>query len=120
NIIAAQNFSMPAGYIIQGNNQHLVKVGDSFGSPEEIEDMVVLNIDPVGDIRLSDIADIEMADNASEMYTKVNGNVGIILMLQKQSTASTAEVSKAIGRQIEKLQEQYDGLNIRPMMDQGD
>ena len=120
NIIAAQNFSMPAGYIIQGNNQHLVKVGDSFGSPEEIEDMVVLNIDPVGDIRLSDIADIEMADNASEMYTKVNGNVGIILMFQKQSTASTAEVSKAIGRQIEKLQEQYDGLNIRPMMDQGD
>ena len=83
NIIAAQNFSMPAGYIIQGNNQHLVKVGDSFGSPEEIEDMVVLNIDPVGDIRLSDIADIEMADNASEIPV-ANGNVGIILMFKTE------------------------------------
>jgi HAE1 family hydrophobic/amphiphilic exporter-1 len=119
-IIAAQNFSMPAGYIIQGNNQHLVKVGDSFASTEEIKDMVVFNIDPVGDIRLSDIADIELTDNASEMYTKVNGNVGIILMFQKQSTASTSEVSKAINDQIEKLQAQYKGLKIRPMMDQGD
>jgi multidrug efflux pump subunit AcrB len=88
----------PQGYIIQGNNQHLVKVGDSFGSREEIENMVVFNIDPVGDIRLSDIADIELTDNASEMYTRVNGNAGIILMFQKQSTASTAEVSEAINR----------------------
>ncbi|MGI6130037.1 MAG: efflux RND transporter permease subunit [bacterium] len=120
NIIAAQNFSMPAGYIIQGNNQHLVKVGDSFGSREEIENMVIFNIDPVGDIRLSDIADIEMTDNASEMYTRVNGNAGIILMFQKQSTASTAEVSEDIGKQIQKLEDQYKGLRIRPMMDQGD
>jgi len=120
NIIAAQNFSMPAGYIIEGSSQHLVKVGDSFGSREEIEDMVIFHIEPVGDIRLSDIADIKLADNASEMYAKINGNPGIILMFQKQSTASTADVAKAINAEIDRLQDQYEGLSIRKMMDQGD
>jgi multidrug efflux pump subunit AcrB len=36
----AQNFDMPAGYINEGNHQHLVKVGDSFNSREEIENML--------------------------------------------------------------------------------
>jgi len=120
NIIAAQNFNMPAGYIMEGDAQHLVKVGDSFGSFEEVENMVILNIDPIGDIKLSDIADVDLTDNTSEMYTKVNGNVGIILMFQKQSTASTAEVADSINSQIKILEEQYDGLRIRQLMDQGD
>lgn len=44
-------------------------------------------------VKLSDVADIEMADNAEEMYAKINGNDGILLSLQKQSNASTAAVS---------------------------
>ena len=120
NILMAQNFDMPAGYIKEGNQQHLVKVGESFGSREEIEDMLVLSMDPIGDIRLLDIAYIELTDNTSDIYTKVNGNVGILLTFQKQSTASTAAVSDSISRQINTLEDQYEGLKIRQMMDQGD
>ncbi len=119
-LIAAQNFSMPAGYLLEGQDQHLVKVGDAFSSSGEIADMVIFSIEPVGDIRLSDIADIEMADNSSEIYSKVNGNPGVILMFQKVSTASTAEVADTINEAIGALQETYDGLHIRPLMDQGD
>jgi multidrug efflux pump subunit AcrB len=120
NILMAQNFDMPAGYITEGNHQHLVKVGEAFGSREEIESMLILSMDPIGDIRLNDIADIEFTDNTSEMYTKVNGNVGILLTFQKQSTASTAAVSDSIKEQIDLLESQHEGLSIRQMMDQGD
>ncbi|HHU48543.1 MAG: efflux RND transporter permease subunit [Caldicoprobacterales bacterium] len=120
NILMAQNFDMPAGYINEDNHQHLVKVGESFNSREEIENILVFNIDPVGDIRLNDIADIELTDNTSEMYTKVNGNAGILLTFQKQSTASTAAVSDSISDQIDALEDQYEGLSIRQLMDQGD
>lgn len=120
NILAAQNFSMPAGYIKEGGSQHLVKVGDAFKSAKEIEGMVIFNIDPIGDIRLSDIASIEMTDNSEEMYAKVNGNDGIVLSFQKQSTASTAKVAEAINKEIKRLQADYEGLSIRPLMDQGD
>ncbi len=120
NIIAAQNFNMPAGYINDGNEQHLVKVGDSFGSKQEIENMIIFNTEPIGDINLYDIADIKMTDNSAETYTKVNGNDGVVLIFQKQSTASTAEVAKAINNEIAALQGEYDGLSIRQLMDQGE
>jgi len=120
NLIRAQNFSMPAGYIIDKNDRHLVKVGDSFNSREEIENMVLMNIEPVGDIRLSDIADVAVADNSDEIYAKVNGNNSVLLTFQKQSTASTSKVANAINKEIERLQKEHKGLNIRTLMDQGD
>jgi HAE1 family hydrophobic/amphiphilic exporter-1 len=43
-----------------------------------------------------------------------------LLSFQKQSTASTAEVANAISAQIEKLENDYEGLNITPLMNQGD
>ena len=119
-IVSVQNFAMPAGYIFNGDSKQLVKVGDSFGAYEEIQDMLVMNIDPVGDIRLSDIASLELTDNASEMYSKVNGNDGVILIFQKQSTASTAEVADSITSSIRSLEKEYPGLKIRPLMNQGD
>ena len=84
-ILTAQNFDMPAGYIMEEDGQHLVKVGDAFGSEEEIEDMLIVSMDPIGDVRLKDIADIRLADNASEMYTKVNGNAGIPLTFRNKA-----------------------------------
>ena len=59
-----------------------------------------------GDVRLSDVADIALTDNAGESYAKVNGNDGVVLSFQKQSTASTATVSQRINSAIAQLQEQ--------------
>jgi multidrug efflux pump subunit AcrB len=56
---------------------------------------------------------LSFTDNTSEMYTKVNGNAGILLTFQKQSTASTAAVSDSISDQIDALEDQYEGLSIR-------
>lgn len=120
NILRTQNFDMPVGYINEGERQYVVKVGETFNSHEEIENMIVFSTEPVGDIRLKDIADIEFTDNTAEMYTKVNGNAGILLTFQKQSTASTAAVSNTINDLIKELEDQHYGLRIRPMTDQGD
>ena len=59
-------------------------------------------------------------DNAGESYAKGNGNDGVVLSFQKQSTASTATVSQRINSAIAQLQEQNPGLHITPLMDQGD
>ena len=37
NILMAQNFNMPAGYITEGEEQYLVKVGEEYASLEELE-----------------------------------------------------------------------------------
>lgn len=122
NILMAQNFNMPVGYITENGEQYLVKVGDAFQSVEELQNTVLmhLDVDGIGDVRLSDVATVELTDNAGETYAKVNGNDGVVLSFQKQSTASTADVSGRINETIEELQAENPDLHITPLMDQGD
>jgi HAE1 family hydrophobic/amphiphilic exporter-1 len=120
NTLMAQNFSMPAGYIEEGDGQILVKVGNAFEKPVDIRDLVVFSMEPIGDIKLNEVAEVEKRDNSDEIYTKINGNNGVLLTFQKQSTSSTAEVSDLIHSEIEKLEGQHENLSITPMMDQGE
>lgn len=121
NMLTAENFSMPAGYIASNDSSILIKVGDQFAALEEVENLLLLSMDIDGlrDVRLSDLAAVRIVDNSGEIYTKVNGNDGVILSFQKSSTASTAEVCKAIHKKFDKLSESYDGLHMSALMDQG-
>ena len=119
-LLAAQNFAMPAGYIYQGEDQYLLKVGDEYASDGELESSVLCNIDGIGDIRVSDVADVTWIDNSGDAYAKVNGRDGIVLSISKSSTAGTADVSDTCGAAIRQLEQDYDGLHITSLMDQGD
>lgn len=120
-MIYAQNFSMPAGYVDDENDeQWLLKVGENYTSAEDLKTMVLCEPDDIGDICLEDVADITVIDNAGESYARVNGNPGIILSVFKGSTAGTSAVSKACKAAIDELQEEYPGLCITPLVDQGD
>ena len=122
-ILTAQNFSMPAGSLTDdGGAALLVKVGDTYGSIDELADTLLLDTgeEGIGEIRLSDVAQVELTDNRGETYAKVNGNEGVLLSFQKQSTASTAAVADRLGEEIKVLEEENPGLHITPLMDQGD
>lgn len=120
-ILAAENFSMPAGYVTEDGVDYLVRVGDEFSDSQEIEDMTLfdLKIDGVGPIKLTDVADVIVTDNAEDIYAKINGNNGVILSFTKQSTYATADVSDNINKCFEELQGKYDGLHFTSLMDQG-
>lgn len=120
-LVMAQNFAMPAGYLYQGEDQYLLKVGDAFSSVEEVENALLLHMDAgdVGDVRLSDVADVTVIDNSGESYARMNGNPAVAVSIQKASTASTSEVSKTVNEAIEELEAKYPGLRITPLMDQG-
>ena len=96
---------MPAGSLTDGGRSYAVKVGEAFSSVEELSGLELMKLEAAdkGVVKLSDVADIEMADNAEEMYAKINGNDGILLSLQKQSNASTAAVSHALQKAMDKL-----------------
>ena len=57
-LIYAQNFSMPAGYIDdQDDNSWLLKVGEEYDSIEDLEGALLLHIEGVTDVYLPDVAD---------------------------------------------------------------
>lgn len=120
-LISAQDFSMPAGYIDnEDDTQILVKIGDEFDSVEQIEDMLLCKVDKIGDVRISDVATVTVIDNADDSYAKLDGNDAVILSITKASTAGTSDVSKTCNKAMEELQQEYKGLQLQALMDQGD
>ena len=83
-------------------------------------DAVLCNIDDIGDIKLSDVADINMVDNSADSYGKVNGNDAVLLSISKSSTAGTSDVSDACNDAFKKMSEENEGLRFTNLMDQGD
>lgn len=120
-LLQAQNFEMPAGYITEDNVQYLVRVGDKVTSQKELEDMVLLDVgvDGINPIRLRDVADVAVVNNAADTYCKVNENDGILLSIQKQSTYSAAQVSDSITEKLDQLKSAKKGLHYTNLMDQG-
>ena len=119
-LVYAQNFSMPAGYIDdEDDNSWLLKIGDEFEDADDISEVLLVDNDTIGTIRLSDVADITVIDNADDSYAKLNGEDGIVLMISKSSTAGTNAVSEACNEALESLAEEDENFTYMILMDQG-
>lgn len=120
-LIYAQNFAMPAGYVDDmEDNSWLLKVGMNFESVEEIAGTELVYMEDIGDVRLKDVADITVIDNSDASYAKLDGNPGVILSVFKGSTAGTNEVSRNVEQAIAQLTAEYPGLSVMTLVDQGD
>ena len=120
-LLAAQNFSMPAGYVTEEGIDYLVRVGDKPEDIEELKEMPLMNpeMDGVDVITLGDVADVFMTDNSDEIYANVNGAPGIMITIQKQTGYSTGDVSDKILDKFEELKEENKDLILITLMDQG-
>ena len=123
NILTAQNFSMPAGYVSDDENiKYLVRVGDKIDGDKEMQSLALFDkgIDGIGVVKLRDVADVFIADDSDEVFTKINGNSGVVFSFSKQSDAATATVSENIAKKLNSLTQKNEGLHFTTLMDQGD
>lgn len=120
-LLTAQNFSMPAGYVVEDGVSYLIRVGDKPASVEELQKLplIDMHMDGVDAIVLGDVADVFYADNSDSIYTNVNGSAGVILSLQKQTGYSTGDVSDKLKAKFKKLMKENSSLHIITLMDQG-
>lgn len=121
NLLTAQNFSMPAGYVTEGNEQYLVRVGDEVTSKADLENLVLMDLgmDGIEPIRLSDVADIEYIDNSEDSYSKVNGNPAVMLSIEKQTGYSTGDVTDRLLDKFDSLEKENTALHLSVLMNQG-
>lgn len=119
-LIYAQNFSMPAGYIDDANdNSWLLKVGDEFESLQELSDTLLINMDGIGTVHLSDVATVTIIDNAGESYARLNGEQAVILSIYKNSVSGTSETANRCLEAFEALEAEYAGTHLVTLMNQG-
>lgn len=121
-LLSAQSFSMPAGYLTDGETQWVVNVGDSIDGMAALESVVLFspNVGELGAIRLTDVASIDVVDNSGSTYAKINGENGVLLSFTKQSSYATATVSENVKERLDELSDYYDGISFVALLDQGD
>ena len=119
-LIYAQNFSMPAGYVKDKNGESwLLKVGEEYDSVEDISGAMLLHVDGYGDVRLSDVADVVVADNAADSFTRLNGQQAAVLRIFKDDSSSAGVVSSNCQNAFNTLKARYEGLDIVELSNQG-
>ena len=122
-ILTAQNFSMPAGYVTDDdNNKFMVRVGDKVNDEKEMKSLVLFDtgIDGIGVIHLEDVADVFVADNSDETFARINGNPGIVLSFSKSSNTASSTVCENINAKLDSLSKEVDGLHFTNLYNEGD
>lgn len=121
-ILTAQNFAMPAGYVEQEGVSYMVSVGDEITTVKDLENLLLfdMGMEGVDPIYLKDVSAVMLTDNRNDSYAKLNGENGIMLSFEKQSTYATAETTNNINDRFRDLEAKYPGLKFVALMNQGD
>lgn len=98
-----------------------MRVGDKIDGDKEMQSLALFDtgIDGIGVVKLSDVADVFIADDSDEVFTKINGNSGVVFSFSKQSDAATATVSENIAKKLNSLTQENEGLHFTTLMGPG-
>lgn len=101
-VLAAENLNVPAGTIDIGSNVYSMRVQKEFADVNEMLDLVVGTYSGTP-VYLRDVAHIDDApqERAQEAYT--NGELGGMIIVQKQSGANSVEISKAVKARLTQI-----------------
>lgn len=116
-IITGQNLGMPIGFIEMDKELTLVRLGDKIKSLEELENLMIIN-NPLMKVKVKDIADVTLINNADKIYSKINGENTIVLSFQKQNNYPTSEVVKNIYKRLDQIKEEYPQMETTILLDQ--
>ena len=102
NILRAENINMPAGFVEMGKNDYPIRIQGEFTESDEIKNIVVGNFGG-NNILLSDVAVVNDTIRESKLITKINGERGMDLFIQKMSGANTVQICRDVDRELKKL-----------------
>lgn len=114
-IIKAENLTLPAGNIDDKKLSYILRVKGEFASPADLENVVIGATDGKV-LYLKDIATIVDTVTKDERRTLINGEKGVVVLMNKLSGANTVNVSEALKKEIAKIEKEY-GIRISIVFD---
>ena len=118
NDLRDQSFTLPGGYVREGGRKLHVRSLGEFDSIDEIGDILA---DPEKDLRLADIATVEVKRKKRRRTFRVGQNEAVILRIMNIAGANTVEISKEVRAALKELQElpQLEGIEFIILADNG-
>ncbi|HVO72549.1 MAG TPA: efflux RND transporter permease subunit, partial [Ignavibacteriaceae bacterium] len=111
--ISNANLDFPTGKIKNPNEEYIVRVAGKFSSLAELRNLVIAHSANGGDIKLSDVAEVEDGIKDHTNITRINGVTSIGILVQKQTDANAVEVSKLVRQEVKKIESEYKSENVK-------
>lgn len=94
-IVAAENLDTPGGNIDVGQQTINIRTKGELSSADELQDVIVA-VRGGNQIYLKDVAQIKDTLAKTTLDERVNGDLGVRVVVQKQSGANTVEIAKKV------------------------
>ena len=118
--LGAQNMNTPAGYMVNGGTDYLVRAMGEFANIDDIRNSIVGAAADGTPVRLYEVADVKDTYKEKRSLSRMNGRPTVFLIISKQSGANTLKVSKAVNKEIEAIKKANPQLIFHTIFDQGE
>ena len=103
-LIASFNLKLPAGHVVEGEQEVSIKLQGEFPSLEALRSLELPTSN--GIIRLSDVATVEDTFEETRSMARMNGQSAVGISLTKSSSANTVEIMKTVRKELDKLKQE--------------
>ena len=118
-ILAAENITIPAGEVDNGNQSLNVRVDAEFTSIDDVKNVLV-PLPTGGTVRLSEIANVTLKPKDQSAIAKLNGSPCVSLSVSKQSGVNTVQVAEKIVDTLNELKKKNSDVDYEIIMDQSE
>lgn len=102
NILRAENLNMPTGNLKMGQMNYPLRVEGEFKNSNHIENIVLGNFRGQA-VYLKDVATVRDSIKQVNIEEKINGKLGVRMMVMKQSGANTVKIAEEVNEKINEL-----------------
>ncbi len=103
NAIRAQNVQLPSGRIESSEREFNIRTESDLKTPEEFRRIIIRN-DDRGQVRIGDVAEVEVGAENERTGLRVNGRDSIGLGIIRQSGSNVLEVADGVKGVVDRLQ----------------
>jgi hydrophobic/amphiphilic exporter-1 (mainly G- bacteria), HAE1 family len=115
--IAQENLNLPAGIAKQSDTEYTVRTMGWFASPKDIEGLPVVTRGG-RTVTIGDVAEVKDSTPETRVYTRLNGQPAVGIIITKQSGANTVGTVEAVQKKLEQVKKLYPQLHFGLAADQ--
>jgi cobalt-zinc-cadmium resistance protein CzcA len=119
-VLSQSNFIESNGFVTDYNRLYLTLTDAAIDGKTKLENTVLIN-SPKGQIRIKDIARVEIAERRDYIKINANGKNVPLVAVMKQPQANLLDVTHAVQRSLREIQDVLPrGVTLRPFYNQAD
>jgi hydrophobic/amphiphilic exporter-1 (mainly G- bacteria), HAE1 family len=111
-----ENLNEPAGHVIEGNFELLLRTQGEYTTLDEIRQTMVTRREG-RPLYISDLATVHDSHSEIRNLVRVNGQPGLRMAIRKQSGGNTVEVSRLVAAEVERLNRDFPHIRISTIFD---